>query len=139
MTLSPTADDEIVLNDNIIHADSEDAQCDYVRRGNRLYNLTDHTYEFTGDIEVTVVYSLDWNDLPEYARIYIAARAARILSERYDRDRVIIDATRRKEQEARMKLVEEDAIIADANPLVDNPDLASANFFGGRSLIERRR
>jgi len=48
-----------------------------VQRGTRLYNRTEHTYDFTDDVEATIVFFLAFTDLPQAARTYITLRAAR--------------------------------------------------------------
>jgi len=130
------SDSFIQLGDNIFHADSEDPTVHYTKRGQRLYNLTDHTYEFTGAVELTVVYGLGWEEMPETARSYVTAKAGRMIAERYDRDTSIIRSESRNEAEALLRLTKEDAEMADANPLVDDPAMFRANNFGGRSAIE---
>ena len=45
------------------------------QRGTRLYNKDDHTYIFTDTVYVDIVFLLDFADLPEDARLYIAIRA----------------------------------------------------------------
>ena len=53
-------------------------ESDYIiRRGNRLYNRTDHTYTFTAGVDCTIVFFLPFTDLPQSARNYITLRAAR--------------------------------------------------------------
>lgn len=52
------------------------------QRGGRLFDRTNNTYEFTQSVEATVVYILDWDDLPEPPRRYITVRAARIFQDR---------------------------------------------------------
>jgi len=48
-----------------------------VRRGNRLYNRTDHTFTFAADVEASIVFFLPFTDLPQAARNYITLRTAR--------------------------------------------------------------
>lgn len=46
-------------------------------RGNNLYDKGNHTYIFTVDLLATIVFFLDWDELPQTARQYIAICAAR--------------------------------------------------------------
>ena len=48
-----------------------------VRRGNRLYNRTDHTFTFAAAVEASIVFFLPFTDLPQAARNYITLRTAR--------------------------------------------------------------
>lgn len=134
---TPDANGFITIGDDIYHADSEISQENFVKRDQRLYDLTEHTFVFQGVQELTVVYDRSFEEIPETARSYITARARRILAERFDRDVAIVRAELGSEAEAFRRLTKEDAEIADANPLVDNRELYFANHFGGRSIIER--
>jgi len=46
-------------------------------RGQKLYDKVNHTYTFTQDLKATVVFFLDWAELPQAARQYIAICASR--------------------------------------------------------------
>lgn len=48
-----------------------------VIRGTMLYNKIKHTYVFTKPLKAQVILMLDYEDLPQYARWFIAVRAAR--------------------------------------------------------------
>ena len=82
---------EISLTDNILRIDIEHfAQGttgstdnrDVTQRGDRLFNKTDNTYEFTSNVIASVIYALDWTELPEPARRYTTVRSARIFQDR---------------------------------------------------------
>jgi len=82
---------EIALPENVLRIDiehfttgataSSDTR-DVTQRGDRLFNKTDNTYEFTSNVSASVVYALDWAELPEPARRYITVRSARIFQDR---------------------------------------------------------
>ena len=92
VTLSPTASNEILLADNIASLDVEAANAgssgtsgkviQYVQRGDKIYNKTDHTFTITKSLKCNVVYMLEWTDLPQVARHYIMIKAARRLQDR---------------------------------------------------------
>lgn len=46
-------------------------------RGTRLYNATGRTYSFASTVTATLIFGLDWEELPDPARAYITARAGR--------------------------------------------------------------
>ena len=46
-------------------------------RGGFLYNLEDHTFVWTENVEVDLVTFLDYSDLPQHVRYYIYVRAMR--------------------------------------------------------------
>ena len=83
--LTPTVDDEILIPETIAYIDVESINSgitQYVQRGSRLYNKTDHTHTITSSLKCTVIYMLDWDDLPQVARHYIMIKAARRLQDR---------------------------------------------------------
>lgn len=51
-----------------------------VMRGKKLYDPVKHTFNIGISITVTIVTMLDFNDLPQAARNYIAARSARLFA-----------------------------------------------------------
>ena len=55
---------------------------DVTQRGSRLFNRTDNTYEFTKAVTATVVYLLEWEELPEPALRFITVKAARVFQDR---------------------------------------------------------
>ena len=85
VTLSPTVDDVILIPTTAAYIDVESINSgitQYVQRGEKLYNKTDHTYEITSSLKCTIVYMLPWDDLPQVARHYIMIKAARRLQDR---------------------------------------------------------
>jgi len=86
--LSPDANSEIVLGDNVVRVDMtantnglvDDR--DIAQRGAKLFDRTNNTYTFTKSVKALVIYLLDWDDLPEPARRFITVRAARIFQDR---------------------------------------------------------
>lgn len=58
----------------------------YVKRGRRLYNLDTGTYEFTDTVDVEVIRLVPFQELPETAAQYIAAKAVLQFQSKYDGD-----------------------------------------------------
>lgn len=48
-------------------------------RGNRLYNVEDQSFTWTKNVTVTLVRSMNFEDMPEPAKQYVTHRSARIL------------------------------------------------------------
>ena len=86
VTMVPDLAGEIVLATNIVRVDTEDtnvtSDIDVAVRGSKLYNRAGLTYVFTSALKFTVVYLLEFEDLPETARRYIMIRAGRIFGDR---------------------------------------------------------
>ena len=83
--LSPNSSNEIDIPSNAASIDVEASNAkskEYIQRGDRLYNKTDHTFTITSSLKCTVVYMLEWEDLPQAARHYIAIKAGRRLQDR---------------------------------------------------------
>ncbi len=86
--LAPDAADSnrIKVQDNVVRVDLETqntASYDIVQRGAYLYDRKGQTDAFTATLKATVMYVLDWDELPEPARRYITIRAARIFQDRF--------------------------------------------------------
>ena len=70
---------EIVLPaDTLAVRASRRWESDLTVRGNRLYNVDDQSYTWTKDVKVTLVRSLDYEDMPEPAKQYVMHRSARL-------------------------------------------------------------
>lgn len=114
---SPDADSkEIVLSHNVVKADVKVGaytDMDITLRNNKLFNRSKNTFEFTGDLKLTLVSLLPWDDLPEPARRYISLRAARVLQDRQVGSRELTEVGIREETVALAALREYDAEGAD--------------------------
>ena len=80
------ANDKITLASNVLKIDTEVnkyTDIDVVQRGNTLYDKKNHTDTFTQDLEVEIVFYLEWTQLPEAFRNWIAIRAGRKMNARY--------------------------------------------------------
>jgi len=86
VTYTPDSNGEINLGSNVIRIDTtskvRSATKDIVERGGKLYDREKNTSVFTDDIKVDRVIVLNFDDLPEAARRYIATRAARVFHDR---------------------------------------------------------
>lgn len=81
IAMAPNPDTgEITLPGDTLHVDESSeryqADLDLVQRGSRLYNREGNTYTFSKTVYIDRVFEMDWDDLPEVARHYIAAIAA---------------------------------------------------------------
>ena len=86
VTYSPNTNGEIILGSNVLRIDTTSkvrkSTKDIVERGGKLYDRENNTSIFTEDVVVDRVIVLNFNDLPEAARRYIATRAARVFHDR---------------------------------------------------------
>jgi hypothetical protein len=95
---------------------------DVVQRGDKLYDRRSNTYQFEDTFKADVTYILDWEELPEHARQYIAVKAGRHLQESIlgsgDLTRINLTA----EAEARSLFMEEETYVSQNNMLRGNPN-----------------
>jgi hypothetical protein len=70
-------DDEIVVPQNTLRVGVHRLVGDVAQRGLRLYDRAKHSFQFSADIKVNLVLLLPFEELPEFARLYITIRAAR--------------------------------------------------------------
>ena len=68
---------EIRVGDNVLSVDTKNIRDNVTLRGNRLYNMTKHTYQFENPISVTVIIQLPFDELPEVAKDLIIVVASR--------------------------------------------------------------
>lgn len=77
--LTRNSSNEIVVPPNVLSLDVSDVMAgryDVTVRGRKVYDKTNHTFTFTEDLKIDVVWLLDFEDIPETARRYIALAAA---------------------------------------------------------------
>jgi len=128
-TFSPNAGNEIVLTEDIYDVTESSgkdtpryrlsAQPDLAKRGTLLYNADDDTYTFTADVKLNVIRRVDFEDLPQYARTYVTARAARQFFEATRGARS--PSAEENEARARAELMSRESINAGHN-FFNNPD-----------------
>ena len=102
VTLTPDNNKHILPPADTARIDSRDYNI--VIREDKLFDLDDLSYEFGGSIKVNIVYYQDFSVLPDAAKRYIAARAARIYADRLLNSETIHAMTLRDEQKALVDL-----------------------------------
>ncbi len=97
---------------------------DVTQRGGFLYDKTNHTLLFDTPVKADVIYHMEWSDIPEHAKFYIAVRSARkfqdsVLGEGQGRYKAADEAS------ALALLEDAEGDTADYNILTDNSTGAS--------------
>ena len=100
--LTPDNNKHILPPADTARIDSRDYNI--VIREDKLFDLDDFTYEFGGSIKVNIVYYQDFTVLPDSAKRYIAARAARIYADRLLNSETIHAMTSKDERQALVDL-----------------------------------
>lgn len=94
-----------------------DASRDVIVRGQRLYDRTNQTFEFSQPLTVEMVLLLPFSDLPEAARRYITIRAARVQQDRTVGSEVLFKFNALDEQEAHRDFRRSEGLTANYNIL----------------------
>jgi len=133
IVLSPNGDSKIDVDNGAnpyVQVRNQSTGEEYVTRNGFLYSMKDKTSTFTSTVEVTIVYLLNFLDMPEAAKRYCIVRAARVFADRLVGSKDIRSFTERDEFEARAILADYQYGVDSINMLTDNPDTYS--------IIDRR-
>lgn len=93
-----------------------------------LYDIKKQSYEFTQNLNVDVVYLLEFEDLSLELSTYIAYLAARKFQESQMQSVALDNFTRRGEMEAYAALLDAESETDDANILTDSSYVAYATY-----------
>ena len=107
---------QITLPLNTLRVDTEIGKytdIDIVQRGTSLYDRKNHTSTFDKDLEVSIVFLLEFAQMPEQFRNYIAIRAGRKFAGRFLASSEIQGLTIRDEIEAKARALDSDSETAD--------------------------
>ena len=131
VSLSPNTSNEILLSENVARVDVEPANANttqYIQRGQKIYNKTDKTFTISDALKCTVIYLLEWTDLPQSARQYIMIRAARKFQDRVVGSGKHHDFNQMDEYQALVTLREAES---------DNADYTIFDHYDVRRTIDR--
>ena len=82
----PDSNNQIPLGNSVLRIDTTNkvrsGDSDIVERANKLYDREKNTHTFTENVTVNEVILLNFDELPEAARRFIAVRSARIFHDR---------------------------------------------------------
>ena len=95
--------------------DKYQGKYDIVRRDGYLYDKKAHSYEFTENLVVDVVWLFPFEDLPKIAQTYIMTRAARLGSVKLVGDSELYQLLQEQEAQARVALIEYETNQGDYN------------------------
>mgnify|MGYP000191245973 CR=1 FL=1 len=126
-TLSPNNSNNIELPANTLRVELEGSSRsnNYVERNRKLYDRYNNTFTITSPVKTSIVWYLEFENIPEVARHYITIRAARIFQ-----DRMLVSAELHKfhemdELQAYMNLTEAEGDLGRHNILTGNYDVYS--------------
>ncbi len=123
--LQRNQNNEIQVGNNVVRVVVDLLQypaADVVQRGSRLYDRKAGSYQFSIDLKADVTYALEWEELPEYARQYITARAGRILQESILGSADLTKINLQQEAEVRAMFMDEETSVNDHSMIGGNPN-----------------
>ena len=124
-TLEANASGKFVLPDNVVQVDTVDTSYDVVQRGTALFDRKHYTDIFTEDeLKVNITFLLEYEELPEQARRYIALKASRMFANRLVGSREIEALIYRDEIRAKAAMEEAEGNNSDRT-IFDNYDTAT--------------
>jgi len=123
--LEANASNKFVLPDNVLQVDTVDTTYDVVQRGTALFDRKNYTDTFTVDeLKVNITFLLEYEELPEQARRYIALKASRMFANRLVGSREIEALIYRDEIRAKAAMEEAEGNNSDRT-IFDNYDTAT--------------
>lgn len=100
----------------------------YTKKGDYLFDWENQTIEFNNSIDCTIIFLVDFEDMPDPMRSYITAKAATTFQTRYLGDSSLDEELLRDEQEAWAALMEYE---------LDSNDFNMLDVTGVQTILER--
>jgi len=97
---------------------------DIIKRGAFFWDRINHTFVFTAPIKADIVWLLDFEDIPEAARVYIYTRAGRLFADGRVGSQTIDSFTRADEAVAKAMLKKAEGKTMKGNVLTGNNTVA---------------
>jgi hypothetical protein len=116
--------------------------CSTSRRDGKLYNRTDHTYDFTdyeqdGKVSCDVVWVFDFEELPEAIKNYVIIRAANVFAGRAVGSKEAVKFGQQEETLARAGAIEYETQQGDYSIFGNQQGLNTYNSYRPRSTVYR--
>jgi len=104
---TPDTTKKINIPNNILQIDTpRTSRLDVVIREGRLYDKREHTYNFDDKVEATVVWLVEFDDMPEAFKQYVTMRAANLYAGRAVGSSEAVKFGEREEAQARAAMLE---------------------------------
>lgn len=115
---TPNPDNRIVIPSNVLQLDTDyTSDCDVVIREGFLYDKRLHTYNFDSQVQLNVVWLVEFDDMPEAFKQYVTMRAANLFAGRAVGSKEAVKFGEREEAQARAALLEYETQQGDYNML----------------------
>ena len=115
-TLYPNKDNKIKWVDTILSYKNSDGNV-YTKRGDLFFDATKSTFYFDKEIVIDCIIAVDFEDLPDCFKRYIASKAALQFAQRYFGDTTTIETLQYDMQDAYSQIVDYDMNMGNYNML----------------------
>ncbi len=113
---TPDPDQKIALPDNVLQADTDYfSERELVIRGGYLYDKRAHSFKFDGQVELDVVWLIEFDDMPDAFKQYVTMRAANLFAGRAVGSAEAVKFGEREEAQARAAMMEYETSQGDYN------------------------
>ena len=134
----PNASGEILVPDNVLSIDLPAVSRYFSQiRGGKLYNRTDHTYEWPSTQKLDVVWLFDYEDLPAAFKNYITVRAANVFAGRSVGSSEAVRFGQQEELQSRAGALEYDTQQGDYSVFGDTQALNRYNAYRPSNTVFR--
>ena len=117
------ANNEITIPDDVLALDATPTADSFlIQRRGKLYNKATHSYTFTENCDLDVVWLVDFLEMPEAFREYATIRAANVFAGRSVGSQEAVAFGQREEVMARANCIEYDTQQGDYNMVAQNQD-----------------
>lgn len=124
-TLTPDGSNNILVPAGAMHVDPIYETDDYVMRWDsgvaKLYDLEERTYTIDSPVDVKIIWSREFEEIPQHARSYVHMKAARKFQTQVVGSQILYAYTKEEEQEAQDVFKRIENRSKKRNMLRDNP------------------
>ena len=115
---TPNSSNQIIIPDNVLALDSPyDQESNLIIRGGKLYDKRDHSFTFTEQLKLNVLWLFDFDDMPEPFKNYVSLRSANLFAGRAVGSAEQVRFGEREEAMARAAMIEYETQQGDYNYL----------------------
>jgi len=133
---TPQADKRIRIPENVLQFDAAYySTLETVLRGGFLYDKRAHTYKFEEQILLDVVWLVEFDDMPDAFKQYVATRAANLFAGRSVGSAEAVKFGEREEAQARAAMMEYETSQGDYNMLGTNDNQNFRTYRPSNALI----
>lgn len=133
---TPQSDGRIEIPENVLQLDSlYFSDMETVVRGGYLYDKRAHSFKFKGQQILDVVWLVEFDDMPDAFKQYVAMRSANLFAGRSVGSAEAVKFGEREEAQARAAMVEYETSQGDYNMLGTNDNRNTPTFRPSNAII----